>query len=386
MNSPSDLGSNAALYLLKSHVTHRFDVRRFDRSSNPIPMYLVRSPMTTEFTPEVTVPQVVFDVPAKRLIKGPELDRTRTSTEGLFTSIPHLGKYLRDLQELGPFLPLFWAALGKTEVDHSGGGMSEDAATSLPQRSRNPPSRPGMVDSESMQITLVSPSEAPSSQSSSSDSYHQDERFHPVPEDATIEVARAFIQHVLLHIPSQKTVSASGATLDAPPDPLIDMEFAGNRTIQATADGELEFWVWNATHHRYNLEPARRLALLEAKSHFAKIVEGVPLVTNTLLGQMTCEALSARTLGDWNDDDSVFVIHATRHYLRVFRFVIPGDFVDGLGQHNASGSEEFIRVSASKLFNLTRVEGRRGAVAILVSLVLMAQAGEQEEMERSDYK
>ena len=56
--------------------------------------------------------------------------------------------------------------------------------------------------------------------------------------------------------------------------------------------------------------------------------------------------------------------------------MIPGDFVDGLGQHNSSGSEEFIRVSASKLFNLTRVEGRRGAVAILVSLVLMAQAEE----------
>ncbi|OXV08526.1 hypothetical protein Egran_03711 [Elaphomyces granulatus] len=200
---------------------------------------------TTEFTP---VPQVVFDVPAiKRLIKGPELDRTRTSTE-------LLQKYLRDLQELGPF--------------------PSSLCSGLRSRSRNPPSRPGMVDSESMQITPDSPSEAPSSQSSSSGSYHQNERFHPVPEDATIEVARAFIQHVLLHIPSQKTVSASGATLDAPPDPLIEfsgvrkqrsMAFAGNRTIQATADGELEFWVWNATHHRYNLEPARRLALLEAK-------------------------------------------------------------------------------------------------------------------------
>ena len=220
-----------------------------------------------------------------QLIKGPELDRTRTSTE-------LLQKYLRDLQELGPFLPLFWhpPARGSRKIARSGSR----------KRSRNPPSRPGMVDSESMQITPDSPSEAPSSQSSSSGSYHQNERFHPVPEDATIEVARAFIQHVLLHIPSQKTVSASGATLDAPPDPLIEfsgvrkqrsMAFAGNRTIQATADGELEFWVWNATHHRYNLEPARRLALLEAKSHFAKIVEGVPLVTNTLLGQMTCEAL-----------------------------------------------------------------------------------------------
>jgi hypothetical protein len=213
-----------------------------------------------------------------QLIKGPELDRTRTSTE-------LLQKYLRKRVQL------------RWSHPQARGGIARSGGRN---RSRNPPSRPGMVDSESMQITPDSPSEAPSSQSSSSGSYHQNERFHPVPEDATIEVARAFIQQVLLHILSQKTVSASGATLDAPPDPLIEfsgvrkqrsMAFAGNRTIQATADGELEFWVWNATHHRYNLEPARRLALFEAKSHFAKIVEGVPLVTNTLLGQMTCEAL-----------------------------------------------------------------------------------------------
>jgi hypothetical protein len=61
--------------------------------------------------------------------------------------------------------------------------------------------------------------------------------------------------------------------------------------VRATADGEM---VWYQLVHGKYVPTGRLPALLEAKERFAVIEDGVPVMTDEVLGQTTCEAIALR--------------------------------------------------------------------------------------------
>jgi hypothetical protein len=115
-----------------------------------------------------------------------------------------------------------------------------------------------------------------------------------VSEQGTIQIASAFIRHVLQACPPQHETQRR--------KPTYLVEFCGKsrksagktaqeEEIRATADGELVLYQYS--NGRYNLT-GHRPALLEAKKRFTVIKDGEPAFTNEFLGQMTCEALAFR--------------------------------------------------------------------------------------------
>lgn len=115
-----------------------------------------------------------------------------------------------------------------------------------------------------------------------------------VPEQGTVQIAFAFIRHVLQACPPQHETQRRKPTC------LVEFwgksrMFAGKtvqeENIRATADGELILYQYG--NGRYNLT-GHCPALLEAKKRFAVITDGEPAFTNEFVGQMTCEALAFR--------------------------------------------------------------------------------------------
>ena len=156
----------------------------------------------------------------------------------------------------------------------------------------------GFEDSSKMQVGS-SPRSKSSSMHASQSSDHgylgQDgDASADAPEQATIQIASAFLRHVLQACPPQHETHKNKPTY------LVEFsgvsrEFVGRhglqKKIKATADGE--FVLYRLGNARYNLT-GHRPALLEAKKRFAVIKEGKPALMNEFLGQTTCEALAFR--------------------------------------------------------------------------------------------
>ncbi len=122
----------------------------------------------------------------------------------------------------------------------------------------------------------------------------QDHASADKPEQYTVQIASAFLRHVLQACPpqheTQKYKPRSLVEFSAVSQRLVSKTATGVK-IQATADGELV--LHRLSDSRYNLT-GHRPALLEAKKRFAVITDGEPELTDEFLGQMTCEALAFR--------------------------------------------------------------------------------------------
>lgn len=154
---------------------------------------------------------------------------------------------------------------------------------------------PDYDDSSKMRVGS-SPYSESSSQQASQGSGHvsQGQPSADVSEQGTVQIASAFIRHVLQACPPQHETQRRKPTY------LVEFwgksrKFAGKTAqeeeIRATADGELV--LYQHGNGRYNLT-GHCPALLEAKKRFAVIKDGEPAFTNEFLGQMTCEALAFR--------------------------------------------------------------------------------------------
>jgi hypothetical protein len=115
-----------------------------------------------------------------------------------------------------------------------------------------------------------------------------------IPEQATVEIFSLFLRHVLQNCPPQHD------TRQQRPECLVEFsrisrELSGltgtGAEVRATADGEMVLYrLVNGTYVHTRHVPA----LLEAKKRFAVIEDGVPAMTNAVLGQTTCEAIALR--------------------------------------------------------------------------------------------
>jgi hypothetical protein len=182
---------------------------------------------------------------------------------------------------------------------------SDESASALPlplpipgKRVRTTIHRKGYVDPTTIQIDDSSPqrsSQQQPSQGVETGFVSGSHASSDVPEQATLEIASAFIRHVL-----RASLPQDNLKNHKPPSLVrflgVSREFSGftasGEEVRATADGELvlDRLDGSNTYRRTGHRPA----LLEAKKQFGRIENGRPVLTNELLGQMTCEALALR--------------------------------------------------------------------------------------------
>ena len=173
----------------------------------------------------------------------------------------------------------------------------------LPQRTRRQTEQhPDYVDSSDIVITSSSP--VPSSHLTSSFASdnvghvsREEHTARAVSEDATVQLASALLRHALIHSPLHHVATIGD------PSPLL-LKFSGVRRrmfgrfvdealeLEATADGEITLLRWHSTG--CFVDYGEVLALLEAKKRFELVYEGRPVVTDSVLGQTTGEALALR--------------------------------------------------------------------------------------------
>jgi hypothetical protein len=178
---------------------------------------------------------------------------------------------------------------------------SDISASALPvaqtKRVRTERVRQDFASSTTMQVGSSSPAKSSqqASECSSAGYVSQAHAVADVPEQATVQIASAFIRHVLQACPPQDNtrlhkptslVEFSGASRE-----LVGDTAQGAR-IRATSDGELVLYRLN--NHKCYSPTSHRLALLEAKKRFNIILDGQLVLANNFLGQMTCEALALR--------------------------------------------------------------------------------------------
>ncbi|KAK3290151.1 uncharacterized protein B0H64DRAFT_453110 [Chaetomium fimeti] len=256
---------------------------------------------------------------------------------------------------------------------------SDESATALPARSKRVRTvriRQGFVDITQTKIESSSPQRSSQETCHGSDPTFvgKSHALTDVPEEATVEIASAFIRHVLQACPPQHD------TLNHNPPYMVlfsrvSRQFTGKTAakelIKATADGELQL---HRLDNRNCYRPTgHRPALLEAKKRFAIIKDGQPFLTNELLGQMTCEALALclqRTKETGQAEENIFIIAAVRRYMRFLQFTIPKSYINALTtQTEPEMLTDFVNVWATPWFDLEGPGGRRGAVDNIVALV-----------------
>ena len=195
--------------------------------------------------------------------------------------------------------------LAGDEVDGTLPCMSTDTSTARPQRIRIQNQREGYVPSDQMQVQSSSPlgSQQPllSSSNHSSRAGHIAASEHTrsaALEDATVQLASVFLRYALAYSPFQQL---GGETLSL----LLQYEGVRRRlqgsladrafNLVAIPDGEINLL--------YNLgdrftqpqsSQSRIVALLECKRRFECIIDGKPIITDTVLGQITAEVLACR--------------------------------------------------------------------------------------------
>jgi hypothetical protein len=178
---------------------------------------------------------------------------------------------------------------------------SDISANALPvvqnKRVRTERARQGFTSSTTMQVGSSSPAKSSqqASECSSAGYVSQAHAVADVPEQATVQIASAFIRHVLQACPPQDNTRLHKPT-SLVEFSSVSREFVGDTArgarIRATSDGELVLYRLN--NHMCYSPTSHRLALLEAKKRFDIIKDGQLVLANNFLGQMTCEALALR--------------------------------------------------------------------------------------------
>ncbi|KAK3377677.1 hypothetical protein B0H63DRAFT_477693 [Podospora didyma] len=322
-----------------------------------------------------------YRAPSSSAFLEPLLRLPSAELSKIIAPLPPGGEELTETElvhRLGGTAGMFWAALHcftraqsvqpvdadaddleMPDVDNTagigahGGSHLPSLVSPLPQRNRRQTQRhPDYVDSSNIQITSSSP--APDSHLSSSfasdNAGHVSREEHTrraLSEDATVQLASAFLRHALVHCPLQHVAAVGN------PPPLL-LEFSGVRRrmfapfahfgdkaleLEATADGEVALLRRHATG-RF-VDRGEVPALLEAKKRFKLVREGRPVVTDYVLGQMVGEALTLRLslaaaeLG--HGKDTVVIVTATRQYLCFLSFHIPDAYVEKVRFPNGLG-------------------------------------------------
>ncbi|KAJ5611942.1 hypothetical protein N7528_009047 [Penicillium herquei] len=248
----------------------------------------------------------------------------------------------------------------------------------LPERSRQQVQRPGYVGSASFQINSSSP---PRSISDHSVTSHlslgyidRDAHFQAItPEDDTLRLASCVIRHILYFAPPQDRLQLPK---------IVEFRDAKIRTATKTREWKKSILVIDdgglclreqKPDGNFRLID-NHVAVLEAKTQFQSFdKDGRPTISDKALGQMVCEALSARIAYEENSRlRSSIVIHATQHYMCFLQIDMSDEYMDDLEQDEP---EHRLNVTATHWFDLSEKSGRQGVLSNLMAIMSRAING-----------
>ncbi|EXA51196.1 hypothetical protein NW761_000127 [Fusarium oxysporum] len=216
---------------------------------------------------------------------------------------------------VGVSLARFWVALRDVKTSNADGEEPE-VSRRVSTRVKTQTTNLGFMDPEEMSLSQSQESNVsfPSSAPISVSGVYTEEQA-PAPhlpvKDYTVQLAFAVLNHILL----KRITSIDDGGLSLVND-------AGTRTKKSVV----------------LIEAKRRLDVCKDSNQ--------PVVSNELLGQMTCEALGARSSGrDEHVGDNVFIINITQHYMCFFHFAITVPQVEDIENGETPGKA--IRVTAT---------------------------------------
>ncbi|POR34352.1 Uncharacterized protein TPAR_05433, partial [Tolypocladium paradoxum] len=284
------------------------------------------------------------------------------------------------IRKYGVSLGQIWSAMavfrGRRDRRIAGGAGSPDTCENRdderPKRARKNTIQDYYVSSGTIQVGSSSPL-AEDSQGTSSVGYIDAEShmLPSLPEDETLRLASCVFRHILYFGPPQESESTevvvefrdARVRLDATTPAL-------ERRIMATDDGG--FCLREKSAGVFKLSK-NCVAILEAKRRFQCVMDGRPVISDTCFGQMTCEALVARLadpIGELQHASSVFVIHATQHYLCFLQYEISDEY---LSDFESTAPTSFIYVNSTPWFDLNTRGGRERVVANICAMMRWAR-------------
>ncbi|KAG5818526.1 hypothetical protein H9Q74_010028 [Fusarium xylarioides] len=173
----------------------------------------------------------------------------------------------------------------------------------------------------------------------------------------TVELAFAAINHILLY--TQNPSSEMPVEIRQQERCFIQI---GNKRITAIDDGGLTLIDDDGE------KTEKSVVLLEAKRRLDVCDEANrPFVSDELLGQMTCEAIAARSSrqGD-NERNDIFIVNTTQQYMCFFHFILTADHLRDIEYGRIPG--QAIKVTATHWFNLERPPDRECIVKNVLQL------------------
>ncbi|KAF5642223.1 uncharacterized protein FTJAE_3698 [Fusarium tjaetaba] len=219
---------------------------------------------------------------------------------------------------------------------------------------------PGYVDSECI---ASSSQDHESSQESSStnakDSFTSVQRpaaYLPV-EAYTVELAFSAITHILLY--TQDPSLDMSVEIRQPERHYLQVK---DKRITAIDDGGL------TVISRAGARTKNSVVLIEAKRRLDVCEKtNLPFVSDERLGQMTCEAVAARSSRQGGTSlDDIFVISTAQHYMCLFHFIVTASHLDDL--KNGIVPRTAINVTATRWLDLERRNDRKCIVKNVLQL------------------
>ncbi|KJZ69313.1 hypothetical protein HIM_11291 [Hirsutella minnesotensis 3608] len=249
-------------------------------------------------------------------------------------------------------------------------------AASQPSRERRPPQRYGGGVPSNQADLGSSPESGQRPETSASDSDFSSVGYTEKPgglllEEDTIQLASFFIRCVLNHA---QAMDKRDPFLEFRSKRLLYSYRLGgpqNAFVNAVDDGGIQIY-------DSKRELLHQVALLEGKRTFQKITDGKADISDELLGQMVGEALAlqqnSETTKNENRRTDFITILAATHYLRLFHFHIPTDYVESYKaltgiSPSQTGLEGVLKVNSTDWLSMKQRDHREILVSHLLALI-----------------
>ncbi|KAG9506373.1 hypothetical protein J7337_003356 [Fusarium musae] len=272
--------------------------------------------------------------------------------------------------EVGATLARFWTALRDVKTLKSD-KEEQKSYQRTSSRVKSQTTYPGYVNSEVIASSSQDHEDNPASSFATSTGSFTSEQVpavHLPVELYTVELALAAINHILLY--TQNPSSDRPVEIRQQERWLIQI---GNKRITAIDDGGLTLIDDDGERTENSvvlLEAKRRLDVCDEANR--------PFVSDELLGQMTCEAIAARSSRQSdNERDDIFIVNITQQYMCFFHFIITADHLENIEHGRITGKA--IKVTATHWFNLERPSDRKCIVKNVLQLAEYMKQIEEEE-------
>ncbi|KAM3428694.1 hypothetical protein NHJ13734_008499 [Beauveria thailandica] len=226
---------------------------------------------------------------------------------------------------------------GNNDDDGNNNGGGGDGAR-WPKRARHSTQQQGFVDSSTLKFDSNSP--IPSSQGSQGSLGYVDAESHALaagPEDDTLRLITCALRHVLYFAAPNNEPNAAAVVEVRDAKIRLDNNI-GVRSLVAVDDGGLCLREPQIFEHRRSdgslcqrtvyTTANNHVLMLETKRMLQCLTQGVPIISDACLAQMTCQALSCRI--DNSGRDSVIILHAAQNYVCFVQFDMSTDYLLGL--------------------------------------------------------